>query len=174
MLFLKITYRLTILSKEETEKKRKKKKKRTYSCQLKKKKRARCVPVLLRKMCRILCQLRNSGASAGCEAGRGKVREGRKMFYIFPRKAYVSMRSRQLLRYNWSPKPSQTSEPGRNPKKLQSWSPVPSWALCQKACLPAGQALGDPDLQLPAVGEVCLGCGSSHTPSGGSAWLGHY
>lgn len=41
-------------------------------------------------MCRILCQLRNSGASAGCEAGRGKVREGRKMFYILPRKAYVS------------------------------------------------------------------------------------
>ena len=79
MLFLKIAYRLTILSKEETEKKRKKNKKRI----LVNKKRASCVPVLLRETCWILCQLRNSGASAGCEEGR-EVREGRKMFYVFP------------------------------------------------------------------------------------------
>lgn len=58
------------------------------------------------------------------KGGREKVREGRKeMFYLFPKKAYVSMRSRQLLGTsssgnNWSPKPSQTSEPARNPKKL--------------------------------------------------------
>ena len=77
--FLKLHIDWQFSQKKRQRKKEKKNKKRI----LVNKKRASCVPVLLRETCWILCQLRNSGASAGCEEGR-EVREGRKMFYVFP------------------------------------------------------------------------------------------